>query len=86
MGEDRFTLGELGRVLLRVDERTERIEQALFFGDGDTPSLMTRVDRLEQDRRDDRSERRLGRVMIAIGTFVGSMIGAASAGLVGGHK
>ncbi len=79
MDERRVNLGELARAVVRIDRRTERIEHALFEGEGDAPGIMTRIALLEQARADDDGEKKLSRVMVAIGTLIGSGVGAALA-------
>lgn len=71
--ERRVGLRGLAAAVERIDARTARIEVAIA-GDQLTGAagLQQRVSALERERMD----RRLFRVMIAVGTFLGSALGA----------
>jgi len=60
------TLSEVHRLVEKIDERTERIEEAMFVGQDGQPPLLSRVATLEE---------RTARVPITAG--LGAAIGSA---------
>lgn len=67
---------DLFRAVERIDERTQRLETAMYFGDGDAKPVLSRLERLEE--RTSRVENAAPRAGIwaGLGTAVGAALGA----------
>lgn len=69
-----------------IDDRTKRIERALYVNSPEGgPPMIGRIRLIEEFVKDEQAERALSRVMVAISTLIGSAVGAVAA-VSGWHR
>lgn len=67
---------DLFRAVERIDERTERLETAMYFGDGDSKPVLSRLATLEERTTRVESAGPRAGIWAGAGTALGAALGA----------